>query len=79
MSFEKVSPIYQPQHEFPAIFSSQVFFSLQSAYSKYISIEIHDRWAKVMGPLMEFREDGLVDFGELREIFRCETRAGEKG
>jgi hypothetical protein len=32
-----------------------------------------------MEPFLEFREDGLVDFSELREIFRCETRARDKG
>jgi L-rhamnose mutarotase len=51
----------------------------EAAWDRLWHSEIHDRWAEVMGPFMEFREDGLVDFGELREIFRCETRAGEKG
>jgi hypothetical protein len=32
-----------------------------------------------MEPYMEFREDGIVDSWELREIFRCETKAGDKG
>jgi hypothetical protein len=30
----------------------------------------------VMEPLMNFK-DGIVDFGELREIFHVETKAAE--
>jgi L-rhamnose mutarotase len=51
----------------------------EEAWDRLWGSEIHDRWAKVMEPFLEFREDGLVDFSELREIFRCETRARDKG
>lgn len=51
----------------------------EGAWDRLWHTEIHDRWAKVMGPYMMFREDGIVDAGELREIFRCETNAGKKG
>ena len=51
----------------------------EEAWDRLWHTEIHDRWAKVMEPFMEFREDGLVDFGELNEIFRCETSVDEKG
>jgi L-rhamnose mutarotase len=51
----------------------------EGAWDRLWHSEIHTRWAKVMEPYMEFRPDGIVDFGELREIFRCETGAGKKG
>ena len=51
----------------------------EAAWDHLWHSEIHDRWATVMEPYMEFREDGIVDSGELREIFRCETKAGDKG
>ena len=35
--------------------------------------EIHMKWGKVMEPLMEIRPDGIVDFGELNEIFHLEV------
>jgi L-rhamnose mutarotase len=38
--------------------------------------KIHDKWsAEAMAPLMCFRDDGLVDATELREIFHLETAA----
>jgi len=40
---------------------------------------IHDRWAEVMNPLMEFRPDGIVDSTEVREVFHLETNAGGEG
>lgn len=49
----------------------------EGAWDRLWHSEIHRRWAKVMEPYMLFREDGIVDSGELREIFRCETPAGK--
>ena len=48
----------------------------EAAWDKLWNTEIHRKWAKVMEPYMQFREDGIVDFGELREIFHLETQAG---
>lgn len=48
----------------------------EEAWDRLWNSEIHRRWAKVMEPYLQFREEGIVDFGELREIFRFETRAG---
>ncbi len=48
------------------------------AWDKLWHTEIHDRWSEIMGPFMEFREDGLVDFHILREIFHIETDATKK-
>jgi len=35
--------------------------------------EVHQRWAKLMGPLIEMRPDGKVDSASLMEIFHLET------
>jgi L-rhamnose mutarotase len=37
---------------------------------------VHQRWAKLMEPLMHMNEQGIVAAGELTEIFHLETRAG---
>ena len=47
------------------------------AWDKLWSSKIHDEWAKCMKPLMQFRPDGKVDAGPLREIFHLETAAGK--
>ena len=44
----------------------------------FLYSEIHDRWSEIMAPFMVFREDGLVDFHILREIFHIETGAQAK-
>jgi L-rhamnose mutarotase len=48
----------------------------EKAWDKLWSSKIHDKWAKHMEPLMQFR-DGKVDAGPLREIFNLETSAGK--
>jgi L-rhamnose mutarotase len=45
------------------------------AWDKLWHSEVHDRWAELMNPLMEFGADGIVDSSELREVFHLETRA----
>ena len=49
----------------------------QNGWDKLWSSKIHDEWAKYMEPLMQFRPDGKVDAGPLREIFHLETAAGQ--
>ena len=49
----------------------------EDAWDKLWHTEIHMRWAEIFKPLMEIREDGIVEFGELREIFHLETGAGK--
>jgi L-rhamnose mutarotase len=39
---------------------------------------VHRRWAELMEPLMHLREDGIVDAGELTEIFHLQTPATSK-
>lgn len=46
----------------------------EDAWDKLWHTEVHDRWAKVFEPLMQFRDDGIVDAGELREIFHIECK-----
>src|SRR5262245_59051683 len=47
----------------------------EGAWDRLWNSEIHRKWGEVMEPLMNFK-DGKVDFGELSEIFHCETNAG---
>ena len=49
----------------------------KKAWDKLWSSKIHDKWAELMQPLMQFRADGKVDAGPLREIFHLETAAGK--
>ena len=49
----------------------------KKAWDKLWSSRIHDEWAKCMEPLMQFRSDGKVDAGPLREIFHLETAASK--
>ncbi len=48
----------------------------EQAWDKLWHSAIHDKWAEIMNPLMEFREDGIVDSSEVREVFHLETKAG---
>ena len=49
----------------------------KKAWDKLWNSKIHDEWAKCMEPLMQFRPDGKVDAGPLREIFHLETAVGK--
>jgi L-rhamnose mutarotase len=51
----------------------------QEAWDRLWNSEIHRKWAAVMEPLMHIKPDGIVDFGELDEIFHVETGASGKG
>ena len=45
-----------------------------AAWDKLWGSKIHDRWSgEAMASLMFFRDDGLVDATEVREIFHLET------
>ncbi len=48
----------------------------KKGWDKLWNSKIHDKWAKCMEPLMQFRSDGKVDAGPLRQIFHLETAAG---
>jgi L-rhamnose mutarotase len=49
----------------------------EKAWDKLWNSKIHDKWAKHMEPLMQFRADGKVDANPVREIFHLETGAGQ--
>jgi len=49
----------------------------EKGWDKLWNSKIHDEWAECMKPLMQFRSDGKVDAGPLREIFHLETAAGQ--
>ena len=48
----------------------------KDAWDRLWTSDIHTKWGKLMEPLMNFK-DGIVDAGELNEIFKCETNAGQ--
>jgi len=47
------------------------------AWNRLWNSEIHRKWGKVMDSFMNLTADGMVDFGELREVFHVRTGAGE--
>ena len=47
------------------------------AWDRLWHSEVHDRWAELMNPLMEFNDEGIVSSSEVREVFHLET--GAKG
>jgi len=47
------------------------------AWDKLWTSDIHRKWAEVMEPLMHLTDDGIVDAGELIEIFHLETKSGQ--
>ena len=49
----------------------------EEAWDKLWGSEIHDRWSELMNPLMEFRDDGIVDSSEVNLVFDLETNAGD--
>ena len=47
----------------------------EGAWKRLWTSDVHRRWAEVMEPLMHLKPDGMVDAGELQEIFHVETKA----
>lgn len=50
----------------------------EQAWDRLWNSAIHRKWAEVMEPLMNLRDDGIVDAGELTEIFHLETGRSSK-
>jgi L-rhamnose mutarotase len=48
------------------------------AWTRLWTSEVHRKWALLMEPLMHLRDDGIVDAGELTEIFHLDTPAGKR-
>ncbi|MDX6516207.1 MAG: L-rhamnose mutarotase [Gaiellaceae bacterium] len=49
----------------------------EDAWDKLWHTEVHDRWGELFKPLMAFNDEGIVDAGELKEIFHLETAAAK--
>jgi L-rhamnose mutarotase len=49
----------------------------EGAWMRLWESPVHRKWAELMEPLMHLRPDGIVDAGELTEIFHLETPAGK--
>ena len=49
------------------------------AWDRLWSSVIHDRWNEIMNPLMQFRDDGIVESSELHEVFNLKTAADRNG
>jgi L-rhamnose mutarotase len=47
------------------------------AWTRLWDSEIHHRWGELMSPLMHYRDDGVVDSRELREIWHFVPGASE--
>jgi len=45
----------------------------EQAWDRLWHTEIHEKWAKHMEPLMHMDENGIVEAGELKEIFHFES------
>jgi len=49
----------------------------EDAWDRLWRTEVHDRWGELFKPLIAFNDEGIVDAGDLREIFHLETKAGQ--
>lgn len=47
----------------------------EEAWDRLWNSETHRRWAQLMEPLMHLDENGIVEAGQLTEIFHLETNA----
>jgi L-rhamnose mutarotase len=47
----------------------------EEAWDRLWHSEVHDRWAELMNPLMEFNAEGIVDSSEVREVFHLQKDA----
>jgi len=49
----------------------------EAAWDRLWNSDVHKRWAALMEPLMYLREDGIVDAGELIEVFHITTNGDD--
>ena len=45
------------------------------AWTRLWNSDVHKRWGELMSPLMHYRDDGVIDSRELREIWHFEPGA----
>lgn len=50
----------------------------EGAWARLWDSPVHRRWGELMQPLMHMTPDGIVDAGELTEIFHLETPARDR-
>jgi L-rhamnose mutarotase len=48
----------------------------EAAWTRLWASEVHHRWGDLMNQFMHYRDDGVVDSRELREIWHFESQAG---
>lgn len=48
----------------------------EDAWMRLWDSEVHHRWGELMNEFMHYRDDGVVDSRELREIWHLEPQAG---
>jgi L-rhamnose mutarotase len=48
----------------------------EGAWDRLWHTQVHDRWGELFKALIAFNDEGIVDAGDLREIFHLETKAG---
>ena len=48
----------------------------EEAWTRLWDSEVHHRWGELMSPLMHYRDDGVVDSREMREIWHFVPGAG---
>ncbi|MGI9252866.1 MAG: L-rhamnose mutarotase [Thermomicrobiales bacterium] len=47
----------------------------EDTWQKFWDTDVHRRWGEVMNPFMHYRDDGIVDSREIREIWHIEPSA----
>jgi L-rhamnose mutarotase len=48
------------------------------AWERLWRSDVHAKWAQVMDPLLFINSDGIIDAGELSEVYHLSARAGKK-
>jgi L-rhamnose mutarotase len=49
----------------------------EGAWDRLWHTEVHDRWGELFKSVIAFNDEGIVEAGDLREIFHLETKAAE--
>jgi L-rhamnose mutarotase len=60
----------------PVIFSYSEILD-EGAWDRLWHTEVHDRWGELFKSVIAFNDEGIVEAGDLRQIFHLETKAGE--
>jgi L-rhamnose mutarotase len=71
---DNIWPELQQQIDDQVILTSLV--NDPDAWTRLWDSDVHHRWAELMSPLMHYRDDGVVESRELREIWHFTPAAG---